>query len=102
MGVPHTSVSPIAIGERLNGGREIGSGEVGPQDVGEVKLGVGRLPQQEVTQPLFSAGADQQIDVGVPLGAWIASYNERSNASWVGDIPLARRPAAASSPSRAE
>ena len=58
-----SSVSPITSGKRLNGGREIGAGEVRPQDVGEVELGVGRLPEQEVTQSLLSAGADEQIHV---------------------------------------
>ena len=62
-GRPDSSVSPIASGKRLNGGSEIGPGEVRPQDVGEVELSVGRLPQQEVTQSLFSAGADEQIHV---------------------------------------
>src|SRR4029453_14456788 len=58
-----SSVSSIASGESLNSGREIGSGEVRPHDVGEVELSVGRLPQKEVTQSAFSAGADEQIDV---------------------------------------
>ena len=58
-----SSVSPITTGKHLNGGREIGPGELRPQDVGEVELGVGRLPKQEVTQSLFSAGADEQIHV---------------------------------------
>src|SRR5918996_1539467 len=58
-----SSVSPIATGKSLNGGGEIGLVEVRPQDVGEVELSVGRLPKQEVTQSLFSAGTDEQIHV---------------------------------------
>src|SRR5688500_5086071 len=57
------SVSAIARGERLDGGSEIGLREVGPEHVGEVKLRVGRLPQKEITQSLFPAGANQQVDV---------------------------------------
>ena len=37
--------------------------EVGPQRVGEVELGVGRLPQQEVRQPLLARGADEQVEL---------------------------------------
>ena len=35
--------------------------EVGPHHVGEVELGVGRLPEQEVRQPLLARGADHQV-----------------------------------------
>ena len=37
--------------------------EFGPHPVGEPELGVGAFPQQEIRQPLFPAGADQQIDL---------------------------------------
>ena len=83
--------------------REIGLAEVRPQNVGEVELSVSRLPQQEVTQSLLSASADQQIHV-----TRTASVREslrssaRSNASRAGGIPLAKRPAAANNASRAE
>src|SRR5687768_7710639 len=56
-------VAPITSGERLYGGGQIGAGKVGPHDIGEVQLSVGGLPQQEITQSLFSTGADEQIDV---------------------------------------
>src|SRR5690606_34753476 len=35
--------------------------EIRPQHVGEPHFRVGRLPQQEVRQPHFARGADQQI-----------------------------------------
>ena len=41
-----TAVTAITTRKGLNGGSEIGLGEVRPQDVGEVELSVGRLPQQ--------------------------------------------------------
>lgn len=49
-----SAVSPIAGGKRVNGGREIGTGEVRPHDAGEVELGVGGLPEQAFisAQPL--------------------------------------------------
>ena len=98
-----SSVSPIATGKSLNGGSEIGLVEVRPQDVGEVELGVGRLPKQEVTQSLFSAGADEQIHVTRPARCVDGLVqSDRSKASRVGGIPLATRPAAANSASRAE
>ena len=35
--------------------------EVGPQRVGEVELGVGELPQQEIADALLAAGADEEV-----------------------------------------
>src|SRR5689334_20796813 len=40
---------------------ERGGVEIGPQRVGEIKLGVGQLPEQEVADALLAAGADEQI-----------------------------------------
>ena len=62
-GRPNSSVSPITSGKRLHSGSKIDLGEVRPQDVGEEQLGVGRLPEQEVTQSLLSTGADEQVHV---------------------------------------
>ena len=31
-----------------------------------MQLGIGALPQQEVGQPLFAAGADHEVDVAQP------------------------------------
>jgi hypothetical protein len=40
--------------------------ELRPHPIGEVKFGVGALPEQEIRQPLLSAGADDEIDVTKP------------------------------------
>ena len=36
--------------------------EIGPERVDEQQFGIGRLPQQEVRQPLLARGADQQVE----------------------------------------
>src|SRR5262245_14381988 len=38
--------------------------EVGPQAVGEHELRVGRLPDEEVADPLLAAGPDDEVGVG--------------------------------------
>src|SRR6202165_21170 len=46
--------------------------EIGPQRVGEMELGVGRLPDKEVGDPLLARGPDHQLrlrQVGVVEGA---------------------------------
>ena len=53
-------LAPAEIGERCG---EVVATEVRPQRVDETQLGVGRLPQQKVREPLLAAGADQEIDV---------------------------------------
>src|SRR5215510_13698862 len=58
---PEAAVAGVIPGD---GGRELGGAEVGPHRVGEVQLGVGAFPQQEVRQALLAAAADQQVDVG--------------------------------------
>ena len=45
------------------GDGEVVGVEVRPHPVGEVELGIGALPQQEIGQALLAAGADEQIDV---------------------------------------
>src|SRR5262249_17537062 len=40
---------------------EVRAGEIGPHLPGEEQLGVSALPKQEVAEPLFAAGSDQQI-----------------------------------------
>src|SRR6185369_2955082 len=58
------AVSPFAIVKLADGILEIILGEVGPQAIEEHQLGVGRLPQQEIADPLLAAGADHQVRVG--------------------------------------
>jgi len=38
--------------------------EIGPQHVGEIEFGVGELPEQEVADPLLTAGADEEVGLG--------------------------------------
>src|SRR5450759_1626423 len=38
--------------------------EVRPQQVGEIELRIGKLPQQKVADSMFAAGADEQIRLG--------------------------------------
>lgn len=41
---------------------EVGFREVWPQRLEEQELGVGALPEEEVAQPLFASGSNEQID----------------------------------------
>src|SRR6476660_461259 len=61
-----TSAPPEATDARLVGGQrllEVLAREVRPQDLGEVQLAVGRLPHQEVRDPLLAARADHQVGI---------------------------------------
>src|SRR5258705_13913216 len=40
---------------------EVGGRKIRPPAMGEVQFGVGAFPEKEVAEPLFSAGADQQV-----------------------------------------
>ena len=46
-----------------DGGAQVVGAEVGPQGVDEAELGVGAFPEEKIGQPLFAAGADEEIDV---------------------------------------
>ena len=50
------------------GFQQSGAVEIGPEDVGNVQLGVGDLPQQKIADAQFPAGADQKIGIGQPGG----------------------------------
>src|ERR687890_1734003 len=50
--------------ERLEGQHELLGGEVGPQRIRHVELGVGYLPEQEVRDAQLAAGTDHQVDLG--------------------------------------
>ena len=41
---------------------EVGWVEVGPEDWGEEKFGVGGFPEEEIGESLFAAGADEEVD----------------------------------------
>ena len=40
--------------------------EIRPEHIGDVQLGVGQLPEQEVADALFAAGANQQVRINLP------------------------------------
>ena len=75
--------SPLASAEIDHGGGEIVAVEVGPHAIGEMELGIGALPEQEIGQPFLAAGADQEIDVaaGVPAGKQPAECLAREASS---------------------
>src|ERR671921_2278014 len=50
--------------ERREGPQELIGGEVGPQRIRHVELGVGYLPEQEVRDAQLAAGTDHQVDLG--------------------------------------
>ena len=63
-----TSESPLPV---LVGGQravELVFTEIGPEHVGIVELGIGRLPQQEIGDTQLAAGADHQIRIGHATG----------------------------------
>ena len=43
---------------------EFGAVEIRPQDVGEIELGIRRLPEEEVAEPKFARGADNEVGIG--------------------------------------
>ena len=47
--------------------------EVGPEEVGEIELGVGHLPEEEVADAQLAAGANQQVGVGHIVGSKIVA-----------------------------
>ncbi len=60
--------SSLAPRELANGVFEVGFGEVGPQRIDEDELRIGRLPEQEVANPLLTACSDQKIRIGNSSG----------------------------------
>ena len=62
--LPHPAKPALSGGEGGDGKVEGLLVEVGPEGLSEVELRVGELPEQEVADPLFSAGAYQEIGLG--------------------------------------
>src|SRR5438874_2601139 len=54
----------LACSIRGNRGIERRGTEVRPQNVREIKLRVGELPQQEVGDPLFAASPNEKVGLG--------------------------------------
>jgi hypothetical protein len=48
------TVAPVAIGVVADRAQEVDLTQVGAERLDEVELAVGRLPQQEVAQPLLT------------------------------------------------
>src|SRR5262245_61003445 len=64
----HSTEAPVAVPECADGVREVSGLEVGPAHRREPKLGVGRLPKQEVAEPLLTPGANDEVDVSILPG----------------------------------
>src|SRR4051812_46543471 len=62
-GVHGPAETAVAIEVPLDALPQVGAREIRPQRVEEDELGIRRLPQQEVRRPLFTARADEQVDV---------------------------------------
>src|SRR5262245_21981140 len=62
------AVASIALLIRDHRLEQIAPAEIGPQRVGHPDLGVGDLPQQEIADAHFAAGADEQIRIGLVGG----------------------------------
>src|SRR5215204_1020778 len=58
--------------ERLEGTHEFFGGEIWPQRVRHVELGVGYLPEQEVRNAKLAAGPYHQVDLGYIRGVEVA------------------------------
>src|SRR5450759_1729958 len=63
--------SPLATGVVLECAAESLLVEVRPQAFGEVQLRISAFPQQKIAEPLFVAGANQQIDFACGIQAMI-------------------------------
>src|SRR5206468_3153060 len=62
---------PLSRGVRAQRPQEVDVPEVGPERLAEVELAVRALPQQEATQPLLAAGADDEVGIGLPPGVQV-------------------------------
>src|SRR5688572_21119172 len=56
--------APLALAVRRDRLVERRAVEIGPQRLGEIELGVGKLPEQEVGDALLAPGADEKIGLG--------------------------------------
>ena len=71
---------PLAVRKPSQGPGELLGVKVGPQDVGEVQLSIGHLPEQEVADARLAAGADEQVHLGHAGGAEVLSQ------VWLGEV----------------
>src|SRR5688572_9313861 len=57
--------TPVALPEIFDGVEEVFLGEIGPEFGGDVHLGVGKLPEEEIGETHLAGGADEEVGVGV-------------------------------------
>src|SRR5437879_1859671 len=65
---PKTAHAPLVRAQRLV---EVGSAEIRPQRLRTVKLGVGRLPEQEVAESHLAGRPDDQVRIGEPASVQV-------------------------------
>src|SRR5215210_1500788 len=61
LGLLYSAAASVAAREGSDGSAELLGGEVRPERIRDVELGVGDLPEQEVRDPQFPAGADHEV-----------------------------------------
>src|SRR5215208_162097 len=61
LGLLDSAAAPVAAREGSDGSAELLGGEVRPERIRDVELGVGDLPEQEVRDPQLPAGADHEV-----------------------------------------
>src|ERR687889_488401 len=61
LGLLYSAAAPVAAREGSDGSAELLGGEVRPERIRDVELGVGNLPEQEVRDPQLPAGADHEV-----------------------------------------
>src|ERR1051326_4602845 len=64
----HSAVTAVSFPEIFDGFEEVLPREIGPEFLGHVHLRIGKLPQQEIREPHFAGGANEQIGIGVVAG----------------------------------
>src|SRR5580704_16142455 len=60
----YAAVAAFAFLEVEDGFEETGAIEIGPEGFGDENFGVGDLPEKEIADANFSAGADEEIGIG--------------------------------------
>src|SRR6056297_124507 len=55
------SEAPFALPEVVQRRIQVGDGEVRPERIAEMEFGIGKVPQQVIGEPVFSAGPDEQV-----------------------------------------
>src|SRR5690606_20832225 len=66
--------APLALLEVFQRANELRLPESGPEGLGDVELGVGDLPEEEVRHAHLAAGADQQVGIGKVVRAEVGGH----------------------------